>query len=75
MNETTTLMSAAIWKLVPLIVTAAFFLAAAAAAGVVLARQNPQWSRGTKQLVHSALVFVAAVLWVVFFIARWRSGA
>jgi hypothetical protein len=67
-------MSAAIWKLVPLIVTAAFFLAAAAAASVVLVKQNPQWSRATRQLVHSALILAAAALWVVFFIARWRAG-
>jgi hypothetical protein len=74
MNEATKLVSAAIWKMVPLIVTAAFFLLAAGAAGFVLVRQNPQWSRATKQLVHSGLVFVAAVLWVVFFLFRWRSA-
>ncbi|HEX4583625.1 MAG TPA: hypothetical protein VH183_02265 [Burkholderiaceae bacterium] len=75
MNQATTLISTAIWKVVPLIVTAAFLLAAAGAAGYVLAKQNPQWPRATKQLVHGGLVFAAAVVWVVFFIYRMRSGA
>ncbi len=74
MNEATKLISASIWKLVPLIVTAAFFLLAAGAVGFVLARQNPQWSRATRQLVQLGLVFVATLLWVVFFLFRWRSG-
>ena len=75
MNEATTLVTNAIWKIVPLIVTAIFFLAAAGAASFVLAKQNPQWSRSKRYVVHSALVLAAAAVWAVFFIVQWRSGA
>ena len=74
MNEATTLISNTISRIVPLIVTAIFFLAAAGAASYVLVKQNPQWSKATKYVLHSALVFTAAVAWAVFFIVRWRTS-
>jgi uncharacterized membrane protein len=74
-DRATAPISAAIWNMVPLIVTATFLLVAAAAAGYVLAKQNPHWSRATKQLVQLGLVFAAAVIWVLFFVFRMRSSA
>jgi hypothetical protein len=74
-NNATALASSAIWKIVPLIVTATFFLLAACAASYVLTKQNPQWSRARRYVVHSALVFTAAAACAVFFVFRWRSGS
>jgi len=75
MNQATTLITAAISKMVSLILTAGVLVLVAGAAGFALAKLNPQWSRATKRAVHSGLVFAAAALWVVIFLARMRAGA
>jgi len=74
MNQATAQMTAAFWKMVPLIVTAVFFLAAAGAAGYVLVQQNPQWQKTTRKLVYACLVLVAVGVSALFFFLRVRSG-
>jgi len=73
-DQATALITAAISKIFWLIATAGILLLAAGLVGYVLAKRNPQWSRATKQLVHSALVFAAAVVWVAIFLAKMRSA-